>query len=52
MLHPLVPVPLGDGTAAAVRLTAARVGLPRPVRSRTPRVPTGCGPEIAALYGA
>lgn len=47
-----VPVPLVDGTAAAVRMAEALVGLappgaPRPARSRAL---TGFAPEIAALY--
>jgi len=52
VLQPMVPVPLVDGTAAAVRLAAALAGLPRPARPRAPRPISGYGPEITSLYGA
>jgi allantoin racemase len=51
VLQPMVPVPLVDGTAAAVRLAAALAGLPRPARARAPRMLTGYGPEVTGLYG-
>jgi Asp/Glu/hydantoin racemase len=50
VLQPLVPVPLVDGTAAAVRLAAALAGLPRASRARSARVLTGYGPAVTALY--
>lgn len=50
LLQPEVPVPLIDGTAAAVRLAAALAGLPRPARPRAARPLSGYGPEIAAFY--
>jgi Asp/Glu/hydantoin racemase len=48
-----VPVPLVDGTAAAVRLAEALVGLapPSALRTTRSRALTGFTPEIAALYG-
>lgn len=52
-LAPLVPVPLVDGTAAAVRLAEAMVGLAPPGAPRTRRTRdlTRFAPELAALYG-
>ncbi len=51
VLQPHVPVPLVDGTAAAVRLAEALAGLaPLPPRGRDRR-PTGFAPEVAALFG-
>ena len=51
-LQAQVPVPLVDGTAAAVRLAEALAGLARiPPRGRD-RAPDGFAPEVAALYGA
>ena len=51
-LQPHVPVPLVDGTAAAVRLAEALAGMATlPGRSRDRR-PTGFAPAVAALYGA
>lgn len=47
-----VPVPLVDGTAAAVRLAEALAGLTRIPRMPRPRRPTGFAPDVAALYGA
>ncbi|MGK7862014.1 aspartate/glutamate racemase family protein [Falsiroseomonas sp. E2-1-a4] len=49
-----VPVPLVDGTAAAVRMAEALVGLAPPgaARARRSRALTGFAPEIAALYAA
>jgi len=49
-----VPVPLVDGTAAAVRMAEALVGLAPPgaARAGRPRTLTGFAPEIAALYAA
>lgn len=52
LLAPRVPVPLVDGTAAAVRLAEAMIGL-APPGSRRPRstsAPTGFPAEVAALY--
>ncbi len=52
MLQPEVAVPLVDGTAAAVRLAAALVGLAPTVRPRRVRAPlTGYGEGLAGLYG-
>lgn len=51
-LQPEVAVPLIDGTAAAVRLAAALVGLATPAASPRPRALTGFAPSLAALYGA
>jgi len=53
VLAPRVPVPLVDGTAAAVRLAEAMVGLappgaPRPGRARAL---TGFGADLSRLYG-
>lgn len=47
-----VPVPIVDGTAAAVRLAEAMVGLapPRATKSRRIRPLTGFGPEIVSLF--
>ncbi|MDP3416311.1 aspartate/glutamate racemase family protein [Falsiroseomonas sp.] len=49
-----VPASLVDGTAAAVRMAEALVGLAPPgaARARRPRALTGFAPEIAALYSA
>lgn len=50
LIQPEVPVPLVDGTAAAVRLAAALAGLaPRHCAPRT-RALTGFGPEVTGLY--
>jgi len=51
-LAPLVPVPLVDGTVAAVRLAEAMVGLAPPgaPRLRGARGLTGFGPGITDLY--
>jgi allantoin racemase len=51
-LAPHVPVPLVDGTAAAVRLAEAMVGLAPPgaPRARRGRELTGFDPGIASLY--
>lgn len=53
LLAPHVPVPLVDGTAAAVRLAEALVGLAppgAPLRRRA-RTLTGFAAEVAGLYG-
>jgi allantoin racemase len=50
VLAPRVPVPLIDGTAAAVRLAEAMVGLAPVTRPHRARELTGFPPEIAALY--
>jgi Asp/Glu/hydantoin racemase len=52
-IAPMVPVPLVDGTAAAVRLAEAMVrlappGAPHPRRARHP---TGFAPEVGTLFG-
>jgi allantoin racemase len=54
VLAPRVPVPLVDGTAAAVRLAQALVGLAPPgaARPRPQRAPSGFPPELAALYAS
>lgn len=53
LLQPRLPVPLVDGTQAAVRLAEAMAGLaPRNPRPRRPRALSGFAPEIAAAYGA
>jgi Asp/Glu/hydantoin racemase len=51
-LAPHVPVPLVDGTAAAVRLAEAMVGLAPPGAPRAPRARmlTGFDPGLASLY--
>jgi Asp/Glu/hydantoin racemase len=48
-----VAVPLVDGTAAAVRMAEALVGLAPPgaPRPHRPRAITGFAPELAALFG-
>jgi allantoin racemase len=53
VIAPHVAVPLIDGTAAAVRLAEAMVGLAPPgaPRARRPRTLSGFGPEIASLFG-
>jgi len=53
LIAPRVPVPLVDGTAAAVRLAEALVGLAPPglARPRRARALTGFGGALAALYG-
>ncbi len=48
-LQPEVSVPLIDGTAAAVRLAAALVGMV-PKRAPRGRPVTGYGPEVTSLY--
>ncbi len=52
VLAPRVPVPLVDGTAAAVRLAEALVGLAPPgaPRARRARALSGFGPEVTRLY--
>lgn len=50
VLAPHVAVPLIDGTAAAVRLAEAMVGLAPVTRAHRPRNLTGFAPEIASLY--
>jgi Asp/Glu/hydantoin racemase len=52
VIAPDVAVPLVDGTAAAVRLAEALVGLAPPgaPRPRRNRQPTGFAPEVASLY--
>jgi Asp/Glu/hydantoin racemase len=51
-LQPRVPVPLVDGTQAAVRLAEAMAGLcPRNPRPRRARALTGYAAEVAAAYG-
>jgi Asp/Glu/hydantoin racemase len=50
VLAPRVPVPLIDGTAAAVRLAEAMVGLAPVTRPHRTRDLTGFAPEIVALY--
>ena len=53
LLQPRVPVPLVDGTQAAVRLAEAIAGLvPRHPRPHRPRTLTGFAPEVAGLYAA
>lgn len=54
VIAPHVPVPLVDGTAAAVRLAEALVGLAPPGAPRVRRVRalTGFGADLAGLYGA
>jgi Asp/Glu/hydantoin racemase len=53
VIAPHVPVPLVDGTAAAVRLAEAMVGLAPPgaPRQRRARGLTGFAPELGSLYG-
>jgi Asp/Glu/hydantoin racemase len=52
LLAPRVPVPLVDGTAAAVRLAEALVGLAPPgaARPRRGRALTGFAPAVAGLF--
>lgn len=51
LLQPEVPVPLVDGTAAAVRLAAALAGMAPAVRRGRARAPlTGYDPAVTALY--
>jgi allantoin racemase len=52
VIAPHVAVPLVDGTAAAVRLAEALVGLAPPgaPRTRRSREPTGFAREVASLY--
>jgi allantoin racemase len=52
VIAPRVPVPLVDGTAAAVRLAEALAGLARPggARPRRARALTGFDPGIATLF--
>ncbi|WP_372619838.1 aspartate/glutamate racemase family protein [Falsiroseomonas sp.] len=52
VIAPRVPVPLVDGTAAAVRLAEAMVGLAPPgaPRAARPRALTGFAPELGKLY--
>ncbi|HEV7263412.1 MAG TPA: aspartate/glutamate racemase family protein [Falsiroseomonas sp.] len=52
VLAPRVPVPLVDGTTAAVRLAEAMVGLvpPGAPRATRPRALTGFAPELGKLY--
>ena len=52
LLAPHVPVPLVDGTAAAVRLAEALVGLADAPRPRRARRLSGFGDDLAGLYGA
>lgn len=52
VLAPHVPVPLVDGTAAAVRLAEALVGLADAQRPRRARALSGFGDDLAGLYGA
>jgi Asp/Glu/hydantoin racemase len=54
VLAPRVPVPLVDGTAAAVRLAEALVGLAPPgaPRARRLRMPTGFADDVSALYAS
>ena len=52
VLAPHVPVPLVDGTAAAVRLAEALVGLADARRPRRARRLSGFGDDLAGLYGA
>lgn len=52
VLAPHVPVPLVDGTAAAVRLAEALVGLADASRPRRTRPLSGFGDDLAGLYGA
>ena len=52
VLAPHVPVPLVDGTAAAVRLAEALVGLADAQRPRRARRLSGFGDDLAGLYGA
>jgi len=47
-----VPVPLVDGTAAAVRLAEALVGLADARRPHRARTLSGFGDDVAGLYGA
>ena len=51
VLQPHVPVPLVDGTQAAVRLAAALVGLAPSGGARRPRPLTGYDAGLARLYG-
>jgi Asp/Glu/hydantoin racemase len=53
VLAPRVPVPLVDGTAAAIRLAEAMVGLAPPGarRQNRGRSLSGFPPEVSALYG-
>ena len=54
VLQPQVPVPLVDGTQAAVRLAVALAGLAPPGQRRRARPPVsplaGYGPEVTGLY--
>jgi allantoin racemase len=51
LLQPRVPVPLVDGTQAAVRLAEAMAGLvPRSPRAKRARALTGFAPEVATAY--
>jgi Asp/Glu/hydantoin racemase len=54
VIAPDVAVPLVDGTAAAVRLAEAMVGLAPPgaARARRARALTGFGADLVGLYGA
>lgn len=53
IIAPEVPVPIVDGTAAAVRLAEALVGLapPGPARPSRARALTGFAPGLDELYG-
>jgi Asp/Glu/hydantoin racemase len=51
VIAPHVPVPLVDGTAAAVRLAEALVGLADAPRARRARALSGFGDDLAGLYG-
>jgi Asp/Glu/hydantoin racemase len=52
LLAPHVPVPLVDGTAAAVRLAEALVGLADARRPHRARTLSGFGDDLVGLYGA
>jgi allantoin racemase len=52
VLQPQVPVPLVDGTVAAVRLAAALAGLAPVAKPRRARPIGGYGSEITGLYGS